>query len=156
LTTTLSATVTPAGTYNYAWYRNNAVLPGANASTLAGIDLDQLGDYKVTVTNGSGLPCSNTSSIQPIGDSVSQKLFILPNPNNGNFEVLYYSDRNGTYTLSITDSKGATVYRSAYTLTAAYQRMRVDMKRQPAGIYQVGLYNAAGERIAAGKVLIQH
>lgn len=156
LTTTLSATVLPAGTYNYSWLRNNTTIPGANASSLSGIDLDKLGDYKVTVTNSSGLACSNTSSLLTIGDSASNKLFILPVPNNGIFEVVYYSSGNNVHTLSISDTKGATVYRKTYTINAPYQRMPVDMSRQAGGIYQVALYDASGKRIATGKVLIHH
>lgn len=156
LTTSISATVNPAGTYNYSWYRNNVIVPGANASTLSGIDLDKLGAYKVTVTNSSGLACSNTSPLMDIGDSATSKLFILPVPNNGIFEVVYYSSSNNVYTLSISDVKGATVYRKAYTITTPYQRMAVNMDKQAGGIYQVALYDATGKRIATGKVLIQH
>lgn len=155
LTTTLTANVTPTGTYNYAWFRNGVAVPGATGPTLSGIDLDKLGSYTVTVTNTSGLPCSNTSAAVAILDSAITKLFILPNPNKGLFEVIYYSNGVNTYTLSLFDSKGALAYRRAYTISAPYQRMQVDIRQHGGGIYQVVLTDKSGKRIANGKVLIQ-
>lgn len=155
LTTTLTANVTPAGSYTYAWFNNGNAVTGATSSSLTGIDLDKLGSYTVTVTNTSGLPCSNTSSAVVIGDSATAKLFILPNPNNGDFDVVYYSAGTTTYTLSIFDSKGAIVYTKSYNISSPYQRMDVDIRQHGKGIYQVVLTDRTGKRAAVGRVLIQ-
>lgn len=153
--TTLTANVNPPGTYNYTWYRNGTVVPGATGATLPGIDLDKLGNYTVTVTNTTGLPCSNTSAALSILDSAIAKLFILPNPNGGVFDVVYYSAGATTYTLSLYDSKGALVYSRAYSISAPYQRMNVNIKQHGRGIFQVVLTDKGGKRIANGKVLVQ-
>lgn len=156
LTTTLTANVTPAGSYNYTWYKDNVVVPGASSSTLTSIDPYKLGSYTVTVTNASGLPCSNTSPAIVIADSATTKLFILPNPNNGRFDVVYHSTGTNTYMLKIYDSKGSYVFEKAYTVSAPYQRMEVNMRTQGRkGIYHIVLIGNGGRRIAAGKVLIQ-
>lgn len=155
LTTSLTANVTPSGSYNYAWFRNGNPVAGGNAATLSGIDLDELGSYTVMVTNTTGLPYSDLSDALVIADSAISKLFILPNPNNGNFEVVYHSSGNNTYTLSIVDGKGAIVYRKAYSISSPYQRMPVDIKKQGGGLFHVVLTNIQGKRIATGKVLIQ-
>ncbi len=155
LVTTLTATVTPPGTYSYTWYKNGNIVTGATASTLSGIDLDDLGSYTVTVTNTSGLPCSNTSAALVIADSVFTKLFILPNPNSGVFDVVYYSGGVTNYTLSLYDSKGAIIYSKPYSINAPYQRMNVNIKQHGHGIYQVVLTDKSGKRIANGKVLVQ-
>jgi len=155
LITTLTANVTPTGTYNYAWFKNGVAVPGATSSTLAGIDLDDLGSYTVTVTNTAGLPCSNTSPAVDILDSAYTKLFILPNPNNGEFDVVYHSVGANTYTLSLYDSRGAAVYSKAYTIASPYQRMRVNIKQHGRGLYQVVLTDKSGKRIANGKVVVQ-
>jgi hypothetical protein len=155
LTTTLTANVNPPGTYNYTWYRNGNLVPSATSATLSGIDLDKLGSYTVTVTNTSGLPCSNTSAALAILDSVYTKLFILPNPNGGVFDVVYYSGAATNYTLSLYDSKGALVYSKAYSIISPYQRMNVNIKQHGRGIFQVVLTDKAGKRIANGKVLVQ-
>lgn len=155
LNTTLTANVTPAGTYNYTWSKNSVIVPGATSQTLPGIDIDDLGSYSVTVTNTSGLPCSNTSAAFAIGDSATSKLFIMPNPNKGRFDVVYHSAAATTYTLSMFDSKGSLVYQRAYTISSPYQRMDVDMSYSGKGLYQVVLSDKSGKRIANGKVVIQ-
>lgn len=155
LVTNLTANVTPAGTYNYTWYRDNIAVPGAATSTLNGIDPYSLGSYTVTVTNTTGLPCSNTSAAVIIKDSAIAKLFILPNPNRGRFEVVYHSSGANSYTLRIFDSKGAHVYEKAFSITSPFQRMDVDMRHMGKGLFHVVLTNSAGKRLAAGKVVIQ-
>jgi hypothetical protein len=147
--------VTPVGSYNYTWYRNNVAVPGATAQTLNGIDSYELGTYRVTVTNSSGLPCSNTSPDFVIADSATTRLFILPNPNKGKFEVIYHSAGTNTYTLRIYDSKGAYVYEKVYNIASPYQRMEVDLRGHGKGLYHVILTGTGGQRIAAGKVVIQ-
>lgn len=156
LSTTLTANVNPAGNYNYTWYRDNIPVPGAVSSTLPGIDPNKLGSYTVTVTNSSGLPCSNTSAALLISDSAVNKLFILPNPNNGKFDVLYHNIGTNTYTLKIYDSKGAYVFEKSYTLSAPYQRMEVNLRNAGRkGIYHIVLAGSGRNKLATGKVLIQ-
>lgn len=152
LSTTLTANVTPPGTYNYIWMKNGVIIPGALGSTLT-VHLDQLGSYSVQVTNAGN--CSNTSSIVSISDSASDKLFILPNPNRGQFDVIYHSASANTHSLRIFDSKGALAFRNDYPITGPYQRMSVDMRNAGKGTYIVALFNSSGKRVASGKVVIQ-
>lgn len=155
LSTTLTANVTPPGTYNYAWFKNAVLITGATSNTISGINLDGIGSYTVTVTNTTGLACSNTSPAVAIGDSATTKLFIYPSPNNGNFRVVYYSPgTNVKNTLTIYDSKGALVLNQVYTLNSPYQAMYVDMSRNRGGLYRVVLTNAAGKKVATGTVSI--
>lgn len=155
LTTTLSASVTPSGNYIYTWYKNGVLVSGANSTTITGINLDKLGSYSVNVTNATGLPCSKTSSLVAITDSVTTKMFIYPSPNNGQFKVAYYTPTsNPKNTLVIYDSKGAKVYTKQYAITSAYQIMDVDMRKNGKGIYQVVLLDANGKVVANGSVSI--
>jgi hypothetical protein len=149
LTTTLS--VSPAGSFTYTWFRNNVAVPGASASTLQ-VDLNNLGTYSVLVTNTSG--CSNTTNLVEIADSATAKLFIMPNPNNGQFEVSYYSPAANSFTLTIADSKGALVYSKAYTISSPYQRLAVDVRKHGSGIYTIALTDRSGKRIAVGRVMV--
>ncbi len=153
--TTLTANVTPAGTYSYAWFKNGTQVTGASGSTLADVDLDDLGSYTVTVQNTTGLPCSNTSGALAIDAAVSSKLFIWPTPNDGQFDVSYYSAGQEQYTIVISDNKGALVYKRIVNITSAYQRISVDLRGANSGLYMVALYNKAGKRIATGKVVTQ-
>lgn len=153
LTTTLTATVNPPGTYVYTWRKNGTVTGFTGTSQLLG--LEDLGSYTVTVTNASGLACSNTSGALVIGDSATSRLFVYPNPTSGVFQVNFYTTTPAAHTLSIIDSRGAVVYRKAYTLNAAYQRMDVDIRQHGRGVYQVVLHDKSGKKLAEGRVLIQ-
>ena len=131
-------------------------MPGAISSTLTGIDLSKLGNYTVTVTNTSGLPCSNISAAMPISDSATTKLFIFPSPNGGQFSVSYYlPGTNVNARLLIYDSQGRLIYNSNYVLNAAYQIMNVDIRRNSKGVHNVLLFDNTGRRLASGTVLIQ-
>jgi hypothetical protein len=90
-----------------------------------------------------------------IGDSATTRLFILPNPSKGQFEVAYYAAGAEQFTLSVFDGRGALAFRKSYPITGAYQRMAVDMRQHASGIYQLILTNRAGKRLANGKVLIR-
>lgn len=153
LKTTLTANVSPAGTYTYLWFKNGVALGGATTNSI-NVNLDQLGSYTVRVTNSGN--CSNTSALMNIADSASTRLFILPNPNSGQFDVIYHSSSaTNTHTLRIFDSKGAMVYNNAYPISGPYQRMYVDMRAAGGGTYIVALFDNSGKRVASGKVVIQ-
>ncbi len=156
LTTTLTANVTPPGTYNFTWYKNGILVPGATTATLTGIDLDDLGSYTVMTTNTTGLLCSNTSAALVIGDSATSKLFIYPSPNGGQFKVRYYTTgANAQNTLVIFDSKGGRIYSGNYLIGSPYQIMDVDIRQHGRGIYRVVLFSRAGKKIADGSVVVQ-
>jgi hypothetical protein len=153
LSTTLSSSVTPSGSYTYTWLNNGTAVSGATSPTYP-VTLSNLGSYSVRVVNGAG--CSNTSNVVAIADSATAKLFIMPNPNNGQFEVSYYSAAANSFTLTISDSKGALVYSKAYTITSPYQRLAVDLRKNGSGIYTIALTDRTGKRIAVGRVMVHH
>lgn len=152
LTTTLSASVTPGGTYTYVWARNGNIVAGASGSTLL-VTPSALGDYTVTATNAGG--CSGTSNIRNISDSASKRLFVFPSPNSGSFQVSYYSPASTTHVLTIYDSKGARVYNRSFAITSPYQFMDVDMRIAQKGIYTIMLADKSGKKLATGRVAIQ-
>jgi hypothetical protein len=150
LNTTLNATVAPAGTYTYTWTYNGG--PLAATGTTIPVTLSNLGAYAVTATNAGG--CSGTSNTVTIRDSATARLFIMPNPNDGQFEISYYSPASNNYTVTISDGKGAVVYSKAYSISAPYQRLAVDLRKNGAGIYMIMITDNRGKRLATGKVLI--
>ena len=156
LTTSLTANVNPPGNYNYVWFKNGTPITGANSVTLANIRQADIGSYTVTVTNVTGLACSNTSPAFAVSDSATAKLFIYPSPNRGTFNVTYYAPApNIRYTLNIYDAKGARAYFRTYTLNSSYQLMNVDMQKNSKGVYRVALLNVTGKVVAVGSVVIE-
>ena len=156
LITTLTAHVSPAGNYNYTWFKNGVPVSGATTATLPGISYAELGSYTATATNTTGMACSNTSASFVIADSATAKLFIYPSPNRGTFKVVYYAPVPDTkYTLTIFDAKGARAYVQTYLLNSPYQTMNVDMRQHGKGIYRVALSDKSGKMFAVGAVVIE-
>jgi hypothetical protein len=154
LTTTLTASVNPPGGVSYVWLKNGVAIPGATSGTLP-VTLDGLGTYSVTITAAGG--CTNTSNVVTISDSASSRVFVLPNPNNGQFQVSYYNaaQSGSTAMLTIFDSKGARVFSKSYIINIPYQRMDVDLKKGGKGIYRILITDRTGKKLAVGSVLIQ-
>ena len=149
---TIQSATNPQGvTYN--WFRNNVAVVNSNFPQIAA-DVDSLGYYKVAIVDVNG--CKNTSDIFEISEAVSTQLFVYPNPNNGNFQVRYYSNKGNkpVRTLLIYDSKGALVYNKVYTVANPFARMDVNFKSFSKGIYAIVLLDAAGKRLASGKAAV--
>ncbi|RYY55993.1 MAG: T9SS type A sorting domain-containing protein [Chitinophagaceae bacterium] len=149
----LYSTVSPAtGIYSYVWRRDNAIVPGANASSLP-VNVDGFGQYDVTVTDQNG--CSRTSNKVAIADSVDNLLFVYPNPSNGVFQVRYYAATATEFSLNVYDSKGSRVWTKKYPVTNRYEQMLVDLGRNSSGVYTVDVRDKNGKRLAAGTVVIK-
>jgi hypothetical protein len=153
LSTTLTVNASPAPV-SFAWYKNGVLLPATVGKSIT-LSVEDLGNYKVSITDVNG--CTNTSATLSITDSFSAKLFVYPNPNRGHFQVSYYSIGGNVLprTLLIYDGKGALVLNKTYTIGKPYDKMEVDFNAFGKGVYLINLLDMTGKRLAAGKVLIQ-
>jgi len=152
----LTASVTPASNLiTYQWYLNGTAIPGATNSTITA-DVDHLGEYGVVVEiNGQ---CATASNKINLTDSISNVMFIYPNPNNGIFQIRYNSKMLGLgnpLNVIIYDAKGARVYRKTFFPSTPYGRMEIMMKNASSGVYFVDLTDGAGGRLASGKVVVK-
>lgn len=153
LTTTLTANVNPPGAYTYRWTRDGVEVAVGPSNTIV-VDPQHLGSYAVTVS-GAGI-CTGTSNAVAISDSTSNRLYIMPNPNSGEFEVAYYGSVTESYSLRIYDTKGALVYNKTMPPITGVARMHVDLRHHGKGLYLLVLGNNKKEKIATAKVSIQH
>jgi hypothetical protein len=149
----LYTTVSPAGSYVYQWYRNNTLLSGVNGSSYP-VNIDRFGEYYSVATDVNG--CSAISNRVTISDSVSNMVFVYPNPSSGQFQVRYYSPRNLStgYTVSVFDSKGAKVWSKQYAITRTYEQMNVNLSNVQDGVFFLEVRDASGKRLASSQVLI--
>jgi hypothetical protein len=152
LTTTITVASNPSGA-TYTWAKNNRPISNTAVSLTAGVD--DLGSYTATVVDING--CVNTTAALVIGDSASTRLFIYPNPNNGQFQVRYHSLNGNSLprSMMVYDAKGALVYQQVYAVGKPYDRMDVDFRRLSKGVYMINLLASNGKRLASGKVLVQ-
>lgn len=150
-TSVLTATANPTGTYTYQWFKNTAPIAGATGASIT-VTFGDNDTYTVMAYNSNG--CSNSSAAFSLGFGESNIFFIYPSPNNGQFHVRYYSSATQpiSRTLNIYDSKGARILSKAYSISAPYTDMPVNISHLSGGLYHVELLNGNGERIASGKV----
>jgi Secretion system C-terminal sorting domain len=154
LFTTLSSTVTPNPAATYTWFRNGIIVGGATTGTL-NLDVDALGDYQLLVTDVNG--CTNISNKVTIRDSVTTNCFLYPNPSNGKFQVRYHSVAGNVLprTVTVYDSRGTRVFTQAFTVTAPYARMDVDLRAMGHGVYWVEIGDLNGNRISICRAVVQ-
>jgi Fungalysin metallopeptidase (M36)/PA domain/Ig-like domain CHU_C associated len=149
----LFTTVSPPGTYTYAWKRNNATIANTSTSiTKANGLLDDFGTYVVTVTDAvtGCFGVSNSIAVSDI-ESERDRLFVGPNPTNGIINVSYYSASTASQSrmISVYDAKGARLMFKQFTVSGRYGSTNMDLSRFVAGNYTIILMDAAGKKLAS-------
>ncbi len=157
-TTTLTATpsASTGGVISNSWLYNNNPLTVTGNSYI--VNVEKTGNYQVRIqeTWPGGLVCSNQSAVVTISALPSDKLFIFPSPNDGRFTISYYNNggNNTSRTVVILDSKGARVYESKFSITGPYTLLPVDIRPAARGVYYARIYDAAGQQLVVGKVMV--
>ena len=156
LTATITSTVSPFAAATYTWLRNGVVVPNQSGPTLV-VNVDQLGTYRLRVTDINGCTGESPAIGLIIRDSATAKCFIYPNPTGGKFQVRYYSDVNNVLprTLTVYDSKGDRVFTQMYPINSPYTRMDVDMRAYGKGIYWVEIGDINNNRLSMCRVVVQ-
>jgi subtilisin-like proprotein convertase family protein len=141
----LTSTLTAASSASiYQWFKDGVAIAGANSNNYV-VDINNIGTYTVKVNNPDGCSSvasgSNPLSIK-IGDSITvDRIFIYPTPNNGQFQVRYYTDKsNGSLVpaiINVYDEKGTRVFTNTYMIGNGYQSMPVNMGTHSSGIYRI-------------------
>jgi hypothetical protein len=158
-TDTLTATPSPStgGAQTVNWFLNG--IPFINPSNTYIVNVETVGTYYTQILEvfPGGLVCTNQSAEITISATASNKLFIFPSPNDGNFTVSYYNN-GGASTgrrIAIFDSKGSMVYNRIFPITGPYTLIPVNLQAASRGIYYVVVGNASGKKLADGKVHVR-
>lgn len=158
-TTTLTASPSGStgGTLSTAWFYNgNSIVNSGNTRV---VNVEQVGTYRVGIQElfPGGLTCANQSADVVVEAAVSDKLFIFPSPNDGRFTVSYYNNGgNSTQRrIIITGAGGARVYDQIFPVSGPYTLLNIDLRKASRGIYFVTVGDAAGTKLAEGKVHIR-
>ena len=148
LQTTLTATSVPASN-NYNWYKDGIIISGANGRTI-NVNYDNRGVYTAKDLNG----CDNISNSITVSDSLTNNLFVYPNPNNGTFIVQQFNNNaSQKRIITLFDAKGARVYYKEFTLTSGSEAMEVVIKKLASGTYMLILSDSNGNTIATKKIV---
>lgn len=154
LTTTITATVNVAvSPFSYRWRLGSAILGSVTGNTYTA-DISRLGDYRVEIIDAKG--CVGQSALLTIGDSASNKFFILPNPNSGLFAISLYNPGGGIAERQVTiyNALGAKIIFDKATISGAYGLLYYDISPAARGMYYVVLSDGAGRVLAKAKMLI--
>jgi hypothetical protein len=156
----------PFSATSWSWTLNGNTIPGATGNIVTA-NIDQQGEYRATVTDNQVLNpvsplggCTNSSNIVTIGSEVSDRLWIIPNPNNGSFQVrLYYNGALGERRIvRIYSSTGQLMAQKEFDLATAtppYMSMTFNLPALAAGTYAVKVVDKSSQTITAGLMVIQ-
>lgn len=153
-TLTATPSASTGGVVSVSWFYNSNPLANTGNTYIANVE--KIGTYQVMVQElwPGGVACVNQSTTVVINATVSNKLFIFPSPNDGRFTVSYYNNggANSTRRIVIFSSKGKKVYDRQFPITGPYTLLNIDLRAAATGIYFVVVGDAAGNKLAEGKV----
>lgn len=152
---TIQSTVSPTGG-TYRWFRNGVLLtsPNQQGPALIGLTVDDIGTYSLTYTDLNG--CSRTSANLVVSGQATDRMFVYPVPNNGQFQVRFFNQAGEAATVTVFDAKGSKIYERAVVTNIAYTRIDVDLGPAIAdGVYVVQLVNSAGKRLGTKKIVVR-
>ena len=153
-TTSITATVNPGGG-SFAWFKNGAPLvPVVTGAAIGNIGVENAGTYRAVYTDPNG--CINTSADLVISAQASQRLFIAPNPNFGQFSVSFYNQPGEQLILQVFNSNGTKIYQKSVVAGLAYTKIDVDLGPSAPGVYVVQLRNGAGKLLATKNMIVSH
>ncbi len=155
----LFTTVSPVGSYAYDWKKNGLAIPNSTAATYIPLRIDDNGSYQVSIKDAT-TGCVSLSNIVVVDaftadNLMGNRLFIYPNPVSTTMDVRYNVANLATkgMTINIYNEKGAKVYAKEYDVANTFGGMKVDMSKFVQGTYVVYLMDAAGKKLASGKVV---
>ena len=155
-TLTASPSLSAGGVLTTSWFKGGITF--TNTGNTYKVDISKLGAYQVRIqeTFTGGLICSNQSSVVTISTGISNKVFIFPNPNDGQFTVSYYNNggTSTTRTVTVFDSKGSQVYNAKFPVIGFYTLHSIDLRPAQRGIYYVVVGDDKGSQLANGKVMV--
>ncbi|HMY23820.1 MAG TPA: T9SS type A sorting domain-containing protein, partial [Chitinophagales bacterium] len=141
---TLYSSINLAGA-SYDWYKNGVF--HATTSTRF-IRITQAGTYTLIIRNNG---CSSISSTgfnatltAIIKNKLAIQLAIVPNPNNGAFDINIVSPAYKNYTLSMFTIAGQEIYTDEFNVHIGQNNKRVSIPNLEKGIYLISIIGEEG------------
>lgn len=138
------------------WFRNGIELTGENKQTIL---MKNSGNYKVSVTLGSGCSAESTtfSAIKTdvsIINATDFRCIVYPNPSDGVFTVQLESDHVGEYCLDLYDSSSRSVMKNIFIHLGGIQSNKFGNNELINGVYFLEI--KFGSRYISHKIIINH
>jgi PKD repeat protein len=139
----------------YKWYLNNVLL---TTTTVPNLKVTQNGTYKVEVVSGLCTSlASGTINVSLTGVKYNNKLdiqfSILPNPNNGLFEIRITSLTNKTYQLKLFNVSGQIISAEEMNIRVGENSKNMNLFGIEKGVYFLSIIGEDG--VATQSILVQ-
>ena len=132
----------PAGNQ---WYFNGTAIAGATTQTWVAM---QTGWYSDIVTlNGCSSDTSNRIYILKVGigePPSSTDVVLYPNPNDGEFTLMFSSPKEDKYDVKVFNSLGVQIFELKNIDAVGKTRQIIDLRPAPNGVYTAIISNNAG------------
>ena len=135
--TNTGTTLTSSAPSGNQWYHDGTLIAGATSQTYLAT---QDGFYWTIVTlNGCPSEASNHKEIIVTGIDThsSSSINVYPIPNDGRFNVTITTASNETYSISIYNELGVTIYKEAKMEVNGTLQKVIDLRPVPNGVYTV-------------------
>lgn len=130
------------------WYYNGTLISGETNQTY---NVYLNGTYTVDVTiSGCTSEISSAVVISDVGmDEIldSNNFYIYPNPNEGNFNISFYSSIKSDYTIELFNALGQSVYKEKLIDFTAVYNKNLTIAEYGKGIYTISLKNSKNQTI---------
>jgi PKD repeat protein len=144
--------LTSSATTGNQWYYNGSPIPGATGQNYT---FTQNGTYSITINAGGCTAFSadfevTNSGIEELTEGST--LSIFPNPNEGEFDISFYTQNKKNYQLKLYNSIGQVVYEKSLIGVYGKYSQNIDLKSYSKGIYLLSLSDDKAHAIK--KVLV--
>ena len=138
----------------YKWYLNNVLL---TTTTTAFLKVTQNGSYKVEVVNNNCTSLQSSAiSVTLTGirnNTINVQFSILPNPNNGLFEIKITSLLNKTYQLKLYNVTGQIISDEEINVKVGENSRNMNLVGIEKGVYFLSIIGEDG--VATKSILVQ-
>lgn len=138
----------------YKWYLNNVLL---TTTTTAFLKVTQNGSYKVEVVNNNCTSLQSSAiSVTLTGirnNTINVQFSILPNPNNGLFEIKITSLLNKTYQLKLYNVTGQIISDDEINVKVGENSRNMNLVGIEKGVYFLSIIGEDG--VATKSILVQ-
>lgn len=94
--------------------------------------------YRLKIVDKSGN--AYYSETKSVGFDSGDNLLLIPNPNNGHFQLAYHFPAKGNYLVEVCSSNGKLIYSETLALEGGYQELSLTNPALAAGVYIVKLH----------------
>ncbi len=140
---TLTSSVTGA---NYQWFLNGNPVPGATGQSYNAI---QMGSFTVEVYDVVGCASGQSPAVlDPTGIAIATNvdaITIIPNPNDGHFQLNFHVTKSDNYVLEIHDMQGRIIYNESLLNFKGSYSKDIDLSIYGRGMYTIRLRSSVNE-----------